>query len=111
MYHTLESRLSAAEPSDGALSRESRQLDIDGAFSGYGHETYCPEGIPVEQAIFGILAAFAVSFGFLFRAVTQITGGRRRKRSADGDTLAAEEPVTWYEELQTKVADMYWWGR
>ena len=88
-----------------SLSRVSRQTDLDGAYSGYGggHEIYCPEGIPVEQALFGILAAFGVSFGFLFRAITLITA-RRKKRSAKDHT-----PV--WESLQTHAADIYWWGR
>lgn len=110
MYHTLESRLSTEDKDSQALSRETRQVDLDGGFSGYGHETYCPEGIPVEQAIFGILAAFAVSFGFLFRAVTQITG-RRKKRSAEGAIGNGGDAMPWHEEVQIKVADMFWWGR
>lgn len=87
-----------------ALSREVRQTDLGGAASGYGHhhEIYCPEGVPVEQAIFAILAAFGASFGFLFRAVTLITA-KRKKRSA-------EDPTTVWEDLQTRAADMYWWG-
>lgn len=88
-----------ASPDTGrGLSRLTRQAedDLDGAFSGYG--SYCPEGIPVEQAILGILAAFAASFGFLFTAVTMITGRRRRrKRGTVG--------------LDDKAADLYFWGR
>ena len=87
-----------------AHSRQTRE-DLAGAFSGYGHTGYCPEGIPVEQAIFGILAAFAASFGFLFRAITMITGGRK-KRSADGNI----QPLTW-EEISGYAGDMVWYGR
>lgn len=87
------------------LSRDTRQADLDGAYSGYGpQEIYCPEGIPIEQALFGVLAAFGASFGFLFRAVTIKTGGRRKRADAEPTPL-------WWEDLQDKAADMYWWGR
>lgn len=94
------------------LSREIRQADLGGAASGYGHhkEIYCPEGVPVEQALFALLAAFGASFGFLFRAVTLITGGRR-KRSAEGALTRGGDAPPWHEELLAKAADMYWWGR
>ena len=56
------------------LPRSEKQLDLDsaasvdleGAASGYGHEVYCPEGIPVETALFALLGAAALSFGILF---------------------------------------------
>ena len=84
-----------------SLDVVKRQADLDGAFSGYGG--YCPEGIPVEQAIFGILAAFAASFAFLFMAVTMITDPRRRrkKRAELGD-----------DEISTGdiAADFSWLG-
>lgn len=94
-------------PSDLALSRSTRQSesDLSGAFSGYG--SYCPEGIPVEQAIFAILAAFAASFGVLFRAITMITQGRRRKKRSQNDH---EDGLTLVEVLQNRAADLYWWG-
>uniref|UniRef100_A0A0K2TXH4 Uncharacterized protein n=1 Tax=Lepeophtheirus salmonis TaxID=72036 RepID=A0A0K2TXH4_LEPSM len=53
----------------------SRDLSAAGS-SGY-EESYCPEGVPIETAVFAILGAFAVAFGILFRTVTQITGRRR----------------------------------
>ena len=92
--------------------RNTRQADLDGAYSGYGgsQEIYCPEGIPVEQALFGILAAFGASFGFLFRAVTIATAKRRRKRMAE-DGAVMDASTTVWEDLQNKAADMYWWGR
>ena len=79
-------------------SRSERQLDLSGAASGYGG--YCPEGIPVETAIFGILGAFGVAFGVLYRAVTLKTA-RRRKRSE-----------TTFEEVSpmNKVGDFIWMG-
>ncbi len=92
--------------------REPRGLfdDLIGSpSSGYGHDhkiEYCPEGIPVEQALFGILAAFAASFGVLYRALTQATMGRRRKRSEANN----EEPETFVETLKTRVADVLWSG-
>ena len=92
-------RSPSLRPEDNqALSREVRQArdDLAGAFSGYGGGSYCPEGIPVEQAIFGILAAFAASFGFLFRASTMITNPKRRRRSLEGET----EPVSFAGVVQ-----------
>jgi hypothetical protein len=78
------------------LERVVRQVDLDTAAdssygsghsskgSGYGgkSEYYCPEGIPVETALFALLGAAGLSFGVLFMAITMITGGRRRKRGA-----------------------------
>ena len=83
---------------DVQSSRSERQLDLSGAASGYGG--YCPEGIPVETAIFGILGAFGVAFGVLYRAVTLKTA-RRRKRSE-----------TTFEEVSpmNKVGDFIWMG-
>jgi hypothetical protein len=87
------------------LSRVERQSDLVGAYSGSGH--YCPEGIPVETAIFAILGAFGVAFGILFRAVTLITGRRRRRRDA---IIPDQPPKTIWDELSYKVADVFWWG-
>ena len=76
------------------LERVVRQVDLDTvADSSYGHsshgsgyggksEYYCPEGIPVETALFAILGAAGLAFGILFMAVTMITGEKRRKRGA-----------------------------
>lgn len=63
------------------LNTAAQTYDLAGAASGYGG--YCPEGIPVETAIFGLLAAFGVAFGVLYRAVTLKTGGRRKKRNVE----------------------------
>ena len=94
---------------EDVLSREVRQT---GSFSsGYGHDKieHCPEGIPVEQAVFAILAAFAAAFAALFRALTQATmaaAGGRKKRAAGA---ALELP--FYEAMQQKLADLTWMGR
>ena len=78
------------------LDRVVRQVDLDTAAdssyggghsshgSGYGgkSEYYCPEGIPVETALFALLGAAGLAFGVLFMAVTMITGAKRRKRGA-----------------------------
>ena len=56
-----------------------------GGYGGYGG--YCPEGIPVEFALLSILAAFGVSFGILYRALTLKVAGRSSSRSV----LNAEE--------------------
>ena len=63
--------------------RSERQLDLEPAASGYGNDHYCPEGIPVETALFAILAAAGLSFGALFMAITKITARKRRKRDMD----------------------------
>ncbi len=92
------------------LSRQVRQIrqipdDVVGAYSGYGsdHVVYCEEGIPIKQALFALLAAFAASFGFLYRAITQITGGRKKRALGDDST--------WAERAFMVLADMAWLGR
>lgn len=96
------------EASD-TLSRTKRD-DLSGALSGYGHHGhYCPEGIPVEQAIFGLLAAFAGSFGFLFRTVTMITA-RRKKRSLNPDGTISTESENPVQEIFDQGADLLWSG-
>ncbi len=68
--------------------REARQLGLDDLFGGLSHSGYghkCKKGIPVEQALFAVLAAALASFGFLFRAVTQAQGRRRRRRRREAD--------------------------
>ena len=72
--------LNISEKDQLIRSRSERQLDLNSAASGYGHELYCPEGIPVETALFALLGAAALSFGFLFMEITMITGGRKRKK-------------------------------
>lgn len=84
-----------ADPSEG------RQLDLAGAASGYG--SYCPEGIPIEQALCLLLAGFALAFGILWTTLTKLTGRRKRKR-------AAETEVSLLEEFQDHSSDMLWWG-
>lgn len=62
-------------------SRTKRDDDLHGVMSsGYGGHSYCPEGIPVETALFALLGASALAFGILFMAVTLKTGGRKRKK-------------------------------
>ena len=70
-------------------SRSERQLDLDSAASGYGHDYYCPEGIPVETALFALLAAAGIAFGVLFMAITTITMPKKRKRR-EVDNLDSE---------------------
>ena len=66
------------------MSRLKRQTeDLDAAASGYGGHSYCPEGIPIETALFAVLGAAALSFGILFMAITMITGGKRKRREVD----------------------------
>ena len=59
------------------FSEARRFEDLAGAASGGGG--YCPEGVPVEFALLSILAAFGVAFGFLYRALTLTTGGRKKR--------------------------------
>ena len=86
-------------------SRVERQADLQGAFSSGGG--YCPDGIPVETAIFAALAAFGVSFGILYRAVTVTTGKRRKRDISDN----SPPPISFMEEIGDNVADIFWWGR
>ena len=87
-------RLSMA---DEQLARITREADLDtAADSGYGHSSYgssssgyghyCPEGIPVETALFAVLAAAGLSFGALFMTVTMITGARRKRKRRSGES-------------------------
>ena len=82
-------------------SRSERQLDLEPAASGYGHDHYCPEGIPVETALFAILAAAGLSFGALFMAITKITARKRRKRDMDTafDYVGFNDKIDFYEIL------------
>ena len=84
-------------------SRVERQADLQGAFSSGG--SYCPDGIPVETAIFAALAAFGVSFGILYRAVTVTTGGRKKR-----DVSGKSQPMSFMEEIGDNIADIFWWG-
>ena len=80
----------AFEPEDN-LSRLRR--DDSYGSSGYGAHSYCPEGIPVETALFAITGAAALAFGILFMAITMITMmGRRRRRETSNET---ESPVSF----------------
>ena len=83
--------------------RVERQADLAVAASGYGTSSYCPEGIPVETALFAILSAFAVAFGILFTAITMITmGGRRKKRRSVGTSSAGP---------RLSLRERFWVGR
>jgi len=78
--------------------RSGKQADLSAAASGFGG--YCPEGIPVETAIFGILGAFGVAFGVLYRAVTIKTGGRRKRRDTKDEVVSPLD----------KISDFFWMG-
>ena len=81
------------------LKPEKDEWDLVAAASGYGG--YCPEGIPAELAILGLLGAFAVAFGVLYRAVTLKTGGRRKRRDTEGsmDYVGKLQDFIWIGEL------------
>ena len=88
------------------LSRWERQADLDVAASGYG--SYCPEGIPIETALFAILGAFAVAFGILFMTITMITGGRKRKkREASLHDYNQNDTTLKHSEM---ISDLIWQG-
>lgn len=82
---------------------EGRQADLAGAASGYG--SYCPEGIPIEQALCLILAGFALAFGILWTALTMATAGRRKRRG-----LNPIEGPALIEDFKEHSADVFWWG-
>ena len=99
----IGSRINAILDDEIVNSRVERQADLQGAFSSGGG--YCPEGIPVETAIFAALAAFGVAFGILYRAVTVTTGGRKKR-----DTSSDDKPISLMDEIGDHVADLFWWG-
>ena len=94
--------------SDEYLSRITRQADLQPiGDSGYGKsEYYCPEGIPVETALFATLAAAGLSFGILFMAVTMITMPAKRKRRKASSTS--------FENMSSSIggviSDLLWEG-
>ena len=102
-----ESISNNAASSSRIRSRSERQADLTGAASGYG-EYYCPEGVPVETALFAILAAFGVAFGAIWRAITLQTGGRRRKRSSKEPN--SENDTSTSSALEN-FSDLLWSGR
>ena len=74
-----------------------------------------PEGVPVEFALLSILAAFGLSFGILYRALTLQAAGRSSSRSQ----LNIEEPGFLLENLEglssnlvfQYVPDLIWFGK
>ena len=103
------------ENNQAILPRSGKQIDLEsaasgdleGAASGYGHEVYCPEGIPVETALFALLGASAIAFGILFMEITMITGAKRKKRE-----VTASNDVTVISESGyfNGLADLAWQG-
>ena len=63
------------------------------AASGY-ESSYCPEGIPIEQAIFGILGAFGVAFAVLYTAVTMKTARRRKRSEIESEDVSVEDQLS-----------------
>ena len=66
-------------------------------------EYYCPEGIPVETALFALLAAAGLSFGVLFMAITMITGMKRRKRGTPSLESENGYALPIYSEMFSQV--------
>ena len=103
------------ENNQAILPRSGKQIDLEsaasgdleGAASGYGHEVYCPEGIPVETALFALLGASAIAFGILFMEITMITGAKRKKREA---TSSNDVTVISENGYFNGLADVAWQG-
>ncbi len=75
--------LASAASHMAAAAGHSRQERDLLASASYGHKDeviYCPEGIPIKQALYALSAAATAALGFLYRAITMATGGRRRRR-------------------------------
>ena len=84
-----------------------RNGDLQAAASGHGGYSHCPEGVPVEFALLSILAAFGVAFGVLYRALTIITMGRKKRaveRKEDGPDINKVG-------FGFKIADLLWFGK
>ena len=62
-------------------------------------DPWCKEGVPMDFAVFTILAGFGASFGILYRAVTLTTGARKKRENG------AAQPV-----LIGNLADVLWSG-
>ena len=103
------------ENNQAILPRSEKQIDLEsaasgdleGAASGYGHEVYCPEGIPVETALFALLGASAIAFGILFMEITMITGAKRKKREV---TTSNDVAVTSETGYFNSLVDLAWQG-
>ena len=103
------------ENNQAILPRSGKQIDLEsaasgdleGAASGYGHEVYCPEGIPVETALFALLGASAIAFGILFMEITMITGAKRKKREV---TTSNDVTVISESGYFNGLADLAWQG-
>ena len=87
------------------MTSNNRPNDLNVAASGYGYSDnyYCPDGIPVEAALFAVLAAFAVAFGILFRAITAITGGRRKRSNPEDSLWNQFHNYVWLGRFLSKV--------
>ena len=59
--------------------------DLYAGASGGGH--YCENGVDIEIALLGILAAFAVSFAVLYMASTTNTSGKKKRDLSVSDQI------------------------
>ena len=110
-------RLSMADEQSARITREA---DLDtAADSGYGHSSYgssssgyghyCPEGIPVETALFAVLAAAGLSFGALFMTVTMITGARRKRKRRSGEAELSLHQISGDNDYPFQMFSAFIW--
>ena len=91
-----------------SISVDPPMEDLAASASHHKNVEYCPEGIPVEQAICLLLAAFAALIGFLFNTITMLTmGNGRKRRSLVSQGKIQETPLTFAE----MTMDVFWHGK
>lgn len=81
------------------IMADSANFDQISGSSEYG--SYCPEGIPLEQAICLLLAGFSIAFGILYTAVTLTTMGRKKRSTKNHSNQGVED----------QTADLLWLGK
>ncbi len=98
---------------DGPAAAHSRpERDLLGSAS-YGHKDeviYCPEGIPIKQALYALSAAATAALGFLYRAITMATGRRRRRRQAELSS-GGSDSGSFMDTLSFRVSDVFHAGK
>ncbi len=88
-----------------------QERDLLGSASYHKDEViYCPEGIPIKQALYALSAAATAALGFLYRAIT-MAGRRRRRRRSAAAAGEEEDPSSdtgyWLDNLPFAVPDVF----